>query len=451
MGSQEETDMDLDSQTKEEITTMNYNNRNDIQVEDDDTEEDILVYKEMGNGPALLVPGALLVSSNEKQVNNHKPLLSSSSSSPQYQKKKLNSASGLLNLSTLLNQNTSNDSNTTTTTTIPKNKSAPTLVSANNNGGNNNLGVGAVTTTTSHPDLTSFELPSIPQSSAPPQAAASKLTGGGGTLLRPPPGFNNADKPLNTNLHNVRHPHDSHLLNTGMQQQQQPTTYHHQPHHVLGGGENLYNRNPITDSIAPDAAAIATTSPTMTFTHHAFQQSSGERYDAYPFPPPPPPPHGMTNAGSSGQHLSQHSPPPQTSNPFAYPMPPLGNGNNRFHDLNLPAPTTPRQPPHSSSLSLMNGLMTTAPPTHTSGVAGAIPAYLGNGMNLTQNHNANGTTTTTTTTMTPADLNMDLGNDLFGLRSLGLFDDNVGKGTTTNASSYFVGSDAPAQTKNPYL
>jgi len=409
--SQEETAMDLDSQ------------------------EGILVYKETGNGPALLVPGALIVSRNEKQVNNHKPLLSPSSSSPP---KKFNSASALLNLSTLLNQNMSNDSNSTMTT-IPKNKSAPTFanIASNNDGGNNNFS----TTMKSHQDLTSVPLPPpMPQSSSPPQAAASKLAGGGGSVLRPPPGFNNTDKPVNGNVHNVHHPQNIHLLHPGMQEHQ-PTTHQQLTHHLTGGGESLYNRNSIMDAVTTSTHGITP------FPHHPFQQLSGGRHDAFPFPQPP----GTTNAGSSVQHLSQHQPPSQTSNPFAYPMPPLGNGNNRFQELNLPAPTPLRQPPHSSSSSLLNRLTTSTPPALMVGATGGIPAYLGSGMNPNENHNANGTTNTTTVTMTPADLNMDLGNDLFGLRSLGLYDDNLGNGTSANASSYFVGSDASAQTKNPYI
>jgi len=367
-----DNDMDWDSQTKEDAE----NNKSDTKMAVDEPEEDIVVYKETGNGPALLVPGAFLVSSNEKQEKNQRKMPSPQSCSPS-NAAIVHSTSGLLNLSALLNQSV-ND---------------PDPVCAKDNSdtiarNGNDFGI-----VTSHSGLATV-VPPMPQSSSP--KTASKVTGG--PVLRPPPGlglppgFNNADQPSITNLQNVNHPPPpSHLGNLGIQSTR-PNNFENMGQHYMG--EKFYGRNPLTDSNVP----------TLTPFQHSFQPNG--RPDGYPYP-------GHTTS------VHPHTIPP-TSNPFAYPMPPLGSSNNRFQGLNMPTPSH-----------LPNDLgMNPAPPMGTNN---DVPPYLGVNLNRNSVH----------TNDTSTDLNMELGNDLFGLRSLGLFDDGSTKGA--NGGSYLP------PTKNPFV
>jgi len=282
----------------------------------------------------------------------------------------------------------------------------------------------------------------MPQSSSPNSAPKMQA----GSVLRPPPGFNSANAPLNANIpivhsasmlnvhnanmphvhnanmphvhnanmphvhnanmphvhnanmphvHNVNMPHvhnanmpnvhhmsaPSHLGNTGM-----PSTQHNnfetmrQPYI----GDRSYNGNHMNDSNIPTLMPFP----------HSYQPSG--RHDPYPFP-------SDVHSNAAQPHII-----PQTNNPFAYPMPPLGSSNNRFQGLNVPS--------HLPNSLVLN-------PAPLMDRTNEVPNYLG--ANLTDN--------LTHTNETSTDLNMELGNDLFGLRSLGLFDDNT---VTKNPFAY---------------
>jgi len=377
--SPEETDMDWDSQTKDDIN----DSKSTSGIVRDDPEKDIIVYKATGNGPALLVPGALLVSSNEKQEKQKKTLSPQSSGLKNdtiIPGNKVNPSLGLLNLSTLLNQSV-NDPDSS----IVKNNSGLSP-SAMNGGRFHNV--------TRHTDHISG-IPPMPQS-APPKTAPKMAEG---PALRPPPGFNNSDQSFNLNLQNVHNmAASSHLRDTRMEP---PPPINFETMCQPYTGEKVYPGNPVPETLSPFP--------------HRFQH--GGRNVPYPYSP--------------GTHSSAAHPPfipPQTNNPFAYPMPPLGSNNNRFQGFTMPPPPPP---PH-----ILNDLGASSAPQL--GTNNEPPTYFG--VNLT--HNAAHTNDTST------DLNMELGNDLFGLRSLGLYDDGVTKGP--NGSAYLVGKDASA-TQNPFF
>lgn len=239
--------------------------------------------------------------------------------------------------------------------------------------------------------------PPMPQSSSP--TAASKATGN--SILRPPPGlglppgFDNVQNPPISNPQHVNYaPAPSNLGNLGIQST-------HLKNFETAGQSSLREKN------YGGTHMIDSNSPTLT----PFQHSFNGRSDAYSF---------RGNATSIPSHTI-----PLTSNPFAYPMPSLGSSNNRFQGLNMPATSH-----------LPNDLgFTSTPPM---GKTNEAPSYLG--VNLNHNFARSGDTST--------DLSTELGNDLFGLRSLGLFDDGVTKGG--NGSSYLLDKDVPT-TKNPFV